>query len=274
MSTESSRRVPSGIAAAAVLGAAGGAVAWLAATGWSHVVTGYVRLDQLTMLTLGAIVGAVTLGGDALRRRQRVGAPIINGVIVGGVSALAVATVVALLSATGDTGFLMQRAAGWCAVVTVSSAALASVHGSPIRAAHATVGIGLLGGIICGLVALLPGAAEFWWAIAFTVAGATIAIAVTGPRLWQAVAIVEHAPARNAIPGLLALREWAIDDGDVVALGTAQLSCNDGHVALHPPAGGATVNGLLKTRGTYIPVSCVIAVGGQRYLVQVRNNPG
>ncbi len=271
MRAESSRWIPSGITAAATIGAAAGAVAWFLASGWSQVVSGYIRLDQLTMMTLGAVAGATALGGEALRRREPIGTALIAGLIAGGVPALIVASVFASFSALGGTGFLVQRVVGWCCVVTATAVALAAARPMAIRShLSETAGVAALGGAMCGLIVLLPGAVEFWLAIAFTAAGATIGIAVCGPALWRAVAIVEHAPPRNSIPRLLALREWSLAPGDVVALSTAQLSCANGRVALYPPAGGATVNGILKTGGIYLRTSSLIAVGGQRYLVQLR----
>lgn len=267
----SPRHLPSGIIAAAVIGVAAGAVSWVIAGAWVTMIHGYIRLDQLTMLTLGAVTGAATVAGDAWRRREAPRMPAVHGVLLGGIGALVPATVFAVLSRHGSGGFAFERILGWGLTAAATAAAISlarpPLRGTRIGAAALVAGAG---GIVSGVLLLLPGITELWQALAFVWFGAVVGVAVVAPWLVGAIAVVEIIPGRNALPTMLTLREWPIDDGDSVTLNAAQLACINGRLVLYPPSTGVSLNGHLVISPRVVEGTALVTVGRARYEILVR----
>ncbi len=262
--------LPRGVLASAVLGYCAGLVAWIV-TGLNADLTAlaptYFRLDQLTLLALGALVGAAVLGGAALRRRGGVAAATAAGLLLGGVGALLGGSLVLL--APGSTslgGFMAARVGGWALAGGLASLLLAC-YGTQLDPGRMieSLGLGMLAGAFAGVVFALPGPSELWQAVAFTVFGAGLGLAACGPGLWRARALVDLVPARRRVPGILSLREWAVHEGRAVALGSARMGCQDGKLALYPGAAGATLDGRPMTEPAFLPVAAQVGVDGASY---------
>ena len=265
--------VPKGILASAVWGYAGGFVAWLISGLWTDtggVLSTYARLDQATMGILGGLVGAAVLAGSAVRTRGSVALGAAAGFGMGAAGAVIAATGALLLSGMVSLrGFIVLRVLGW-AVGGGLTALLVSIYSAGIdaRRSSESLALGLLAGAIAGTIFGLPGPSELWQAVACLVWGGGVGVAASGPLLWHANAIVEGAPARRA-GGILALREWPVDDRRPVALGHARFAWQGNRLALHPGAAGAEVGGKRVTQAVYLAEGPLSLDGGS-YHVRVQ----
>lgn len=266
-------RVPRGILASAAWGYAGGFLAWLISGFWTDtgsVLATYARLDQATMGLLGGLVGAAVLAGAALRTRGSVALGLAAGFGLGAAGAVMAASGALLLSgAVSLRGFVVLRVLGW-SVGAGLAALLIAIYpaGTDGRRSSESLVLGLLAGAVAGTVFGLPGPSELWQAVACLVWGSGVGIAACGPLLWHANAIVEGAPARRA-PGILALREWPVDDRRPVAVGSARFAWQGNRLALHPGAAGAQVGGKQVTQAVYLADGPLSLEGGE-YLVRVQ----
>ncbi len=264
-------RLAHGVVASLVAGMAAGAVAWLLAGLAPALTTDYTRLDQLNAMITGAAIGGTVLGTRAYRHRAEVLLSIVSGTLLGGVGALAGATPLAFAHlASTPRQFLLERALAW-GLMSTGAAALLSVVARPTSRDRFVerLLLALFGGSIGGVVFTLPGVSDLWQGISFLWVGAAIGIAIAGPEAWHAAAIIETLPERGRQRHLFAVREWLIDEGDVVALGEAQVSCQHGRIALYPPAGGVVAAGHAVRHPTYLHASQIIAVGRARYRLQL-----
>ena len=260
--------MPKGILASIALGHAGAVVAWMITGLWADtgaVMPTYVRLDQLTMLVLGSLVGAAILGGAALRTRGSLALGLGAGVVLGGAGAVAGASIaLALPWSDSVRAFIVVRIAGWAIAGGLVALLLATFATKPAaRRLAESFGLGLLGGAASGLVYALPGPSELWQALAFASFGAAAGLAVAGPALWHATAIVELMPAGGA-PGVVSLRAWPVHEGTAVLIDGARVACHDGRLALYPAGAGTTVAGRPVSEPVYLTESSTITVGDAR----------
>ncbi len=263
--------VPKGVLATAAWGYAGGFAAWLASGVWTDtgaLLSSYARLDLAMMALLGGVVGASVLAGSALRTRGSIALALGAGLILGAAGAVASAAGAVLLAgAVSLRGFVVLRVLGWSVAAALSSVLLSiQVTGLEARRSSESLAIGLLSGAVAGVVFGLPGPSELWQAVACLAWGTGVGIAACGPALWHAEAIVEAAPRRRA-PGVVGLREWAVDARRPVSLGGARVAWQGGRLALHPPATGVSVSGKRVTAPLYLdggPVS----LDGSDYLIR------
>lgn len=268
--------LPRGVVASTVVGGAAGTAAWLLAGAWPSLTTSYGRLDQLTALTLGAVVGGGILGARALRQRGNIIFATIAGVLLGGIPALFGASVNLLLSGfVQPVVFLLERIGVWALAAGLAAAGLHEVvvatgsRADGARRRREGIAIAAAGGAVAGIVFTLPGPSDAWQAIACLWWGAAIGLATGGPELWRADAVVESLPPRHRAPGVLALREWPLYHGDHLDLGEAKLACVPYGVAIYPPAGGLVVNGHHLLESTWTPAVASIQVGRARHRVRV-----
>jgi hypothetical protein len=168
-------------------------------------------------------------------------------------------------------GFIVLRVLGW-ALGGGLAAFLLSTYGAGLEARRSSesLALGLLAGAVAGTIFGLPGPSELWQAVACLAWGAGVGMAACGPLLWHANAIVEAAPARRS-PGILALREWPVDERRPVALGTSRLAWQGGRLALHPGATGASVGGKPVTAAMYVAEG-PLALDGSNYSVRVQGS--
>jgi hypothetical protein len=264
-----------GVRASAAIGILAGACAWLLDGIGPSLTISYTRLDQLAALTIGTVVGSTVLAARAFRRRGDVLFDAGAGALLGGVGALVGVSLLAFIHvAATPRVFLVERIAAWalsCAGATVSLAWFAGPKFTPRIRDSALIAFG--GGAIAGVIYTLPGASDVWQAIAMLWVGATIGFAIAGPESWHATAVIELLPERDGRWHPLRLREWPVDDGDVLALGEAQLACQGGRVALYPPAGGVFADGHTVRVPRFIDATGVITVGRARYLIEVKPAP-
>jgi uncharacterized membrane protein YeaQ/YmgE (transglycosylase-associated protein family) len=271
--------LPRGVLASSVLGYLGALVAWVLTGFWTDItsaISSYPRLDIATMFLLGASVGAAVLGGMALRTRGPVLLGTVAGILVGGAGAAVGAATVALLPVTGSVrGFLLLRLLGW----TLSGVLTAACTGCYIRPlGWRRVGesalLGLLAGAIGGAVFALPGPSELWQGLAFLAFGAGTGLAVGGPALWGARAIVEEAPTHGLVPSVVSLREWPVHEGSAIQLGQGQIACQDGQLAIYPPPAGAQIDGRSVAQPAFIGGSGRLTIDGVRYRIRVASVDG
>ncbi len=266
--------LPRGVLASAMFGYVGGVVAWLVAALASlpsHFTTDYNRLDQITMALLGAIAGACVLAGLALRGRGVVLLAIVSGMALGGLGSLIGASASLLIPGSSSVrGFVVARVAGWALSAAIGSALLAcySRHLDPRRLAESLF-VGLLGGGACGVIFALPGPSDLWQGLAFAAFGVTTGMAVAGPALWRAAAIVELVPSRGLVPEILTLREWPVYDGSTVEFGAAKIGCQDQRVALYPAPEGALFQGRRFREPVFLEAGGELVVSGTRYRVRI-----
>ncbi len=269
--------MPRGVLASLVLGYTGGFIAWIVSGWWTDtnaVVPNYVRLDQLTMLTLGACVGAAVLAGAALRTRGSVLLAAAAGAVLGGVAAAIGAAVSLLLPpAVSLRAFMLVRIAGWALTAGLAAVSIASYTRRPsLRLLGESAGLGLVAGALGGVIFALPGPSDFWQALAFCAVGAAVGVAACGPALWRAPALIEA--WRPRVPGVLTLREWPLHEGESTTLSGASLGCPDGHLALYPPPAGAIVGGRSVTEPTYLAGASDVAIGEDHYYVRAMGGEG
>lgn len=266
--------LPRGVLASAVMGYLGAFAAWMLSGAWTDTtstITNYARLDMATMLLLGALVGGALLGGMALRTRGPLLLGTVAGVLLGGLGGTVGAAIVATLPGPGSVrGFLLVRFVGW----TLSGMFAAACLGWYVRPlAWRRVGesalLGLLAGAVGGALFALPGPSELWQGLSFLAFGAGTGLAVGGPALWGARAVIEAAPSRGLVPSVVSLREWPVHEGSAVQLGEGQVACQDGQLALYPPPGGAEVDGRPIREPAFIRGSGRLTVDGVRYRIRV-----
>ena len=266
------RSLPKGILASASLGYVGGVAAWIAAGlagDLTRLIPSYVRLDQFTMLLLGALTGAPVLAGAALRTRGSVLVNVGAGLVLGAAGAIAGASLALLLPGTSVRAFVIVRIVGWAVAAGLTAVLLAAFVARPAaRRLAESFGLGLLAGAAAGVVFALPGPAELWHALAFSVFGAGVGAAVAGPLLWGAAAIVELVPPRGA-PGIFSLREWPVQEGTVVDVQGTRVACRDGRVALYPAGVGTSVGGRTVSDPVYLADADRISIGSAEYDVRL-----
>jgi hypothetical protein len=266
--------LPRGVTAAAILGYVAGAIAWIVITVlWvpGRLTTEYNHLDQITMALVGGIVGAFTLGGTALRSRGVVALGIVAGVLLGGAgSALGASLALQVAGGVSLRGFVVARVVGWGLAEGVAAVAL-ECYQLPVtgRRWMETLAIGLIGGAACGVIFVLPGPSDLWQGLACVVFGVTLSVAVVGPSLWGAMAIVELQPIRRLVPGILGLREWAIHDNASIDVDLVKLGCQQQRVAVYPAATGATLDGHELRQPAFIEHDGVMDVAARRYRVRL-----
>jgi hypothetical protein len=271
MTTTNPPRMPRGVLASAMFGLTAASGGWLL-SGVGPVLTGsYTRLDQLSALLVGALAGAAVLGGRALRQRGAVATGLAAGTLLGGAGALCGVSVFAFLHGPVlPRTFLLERVMAWMFACGASALFLgAFVNAGRWHRSVESFLLGCGGGAIAGVVFMLPGASEAWQAIAFLCFGTAIGFAVAGPELWHAMATVQLLPPRGEEQGLLAMREWPLDEGAVLALGETQIACVKGRIALYPSAGGMVAAGRSIREPAFLITSGTIAAGRTRYHVQI-----
>ena len=262
-----------GVWASAVLGLTAGAIAWgmipLLTGPAGH--TGAARLDQLTMWLLGGLVGALVVGGRALRAGHPVFVELVIGFALGGAAALVAATLTGFVPQVSTPSmFVALRGVSWAWCGVLTAAVLATVLVRRRRAELLeTLGIGGGGGLVAGMVFALPGPAELWQAVAFLAFGASIGIALDWPVLRRARAVVDRAPRRGPVPGVMTLRESPLYEGGAVALGDATLACQHDRVVLYPPRSGVVFNGRAVAVPLFLPTSGTLMVANQRFRIQL-----
>jgi hypothetical protein len=263
--------LPRGILASILLGASGAGCAWLLTGVLPALTTSNARLDQLSALCFGAATGAAVVAGCDYRRRRGLLAGAVAGALLGGVGGLAGVTPFAL--ATGAVSvrlFLLERVAAWL-FAAVGVALATRVWASDLRRKRLgeTALIAAVGGAISGVIFTLPGATDAWQGVAALWLGATVGLAVAGPDLWGAIGVLAVMPRKGHRWSPWRLREWPLHDGVSLMLGEAQIACLDGRIVLYPPAGGMQADGRTVRRPRFLAASTQIAVGHQRYHMQL-----
>ncbi|HEY8061574.1 MAG TPA: hypothetical protein VID74_02195 [Gemmatimonadales bacterium] len=260
--------------ASMVIGLTAGFAAWLAAGMWPSVTSNFVRLDQLSALALGAAVGAGVLGGREFRQRRSMAPGAAAGLVLGGAGGISGISLVAFShGVVAPRTFLLERMAGWGLAAGFTVLALAVFTGMRTwRVSIERITIGIVGGAIAGSIFALPGITELWQAVAFLWFGASTGLAMAGPELWSATAVVESLPPRGRQLTLLALHEWPLYAGSLT-LGEAQVAVVDGGVALYPPAGGVVADGHQVRRPRYLRGTTDLTIGRTRYRIRVLEEP-
>lgn len=221
-------RLPSrGVYAGAVVGLAGAWAAWAllgAMVELGSVVHSYARLDLVAGSALGASVGAAVLGADAGRRARSWVMPLLVGALlglIGGIYGASLGTLLVGRMATGPAAAagVLQRLVGWSAL----GAGIGALVGlgrweADRRAVLDGLLCGLFGGAAAGGVSSLPGAADFWGALAFGVLGAATGGGLGLLPFRRAHAMIELERRGGAAVTLLGLREWSMSPGDTLAL--------------------------------------------------------
>ena len=136
-----------------------------------------------------------------------------------------------------------------------------------------TMLVAAIGGLTAGAIFSLPGASDAWQAIACIWFGGAVAFAVAGPELWHAYAVVEMAPTKGRKWNPLLMREWPLHDVASLALGEATIACQEGRVAIYPPAGGLVANGHSVREPRLLDENVLLLVGRARYHIQLLRAP-
>ena len=270
MNGDRSRRVarlPRGLWTSIVVGMTASACGWLLSSALPALTASYVRLDQLTALVLGATIGGGVIGVREYRQRRSVSFGVAAGAVLGGVGALSGASLVAFASGMGTPRFFaVERIAAWLLSAAAAGALLSTIGGTrPFQWIREIVLIAAIGGGVSGIIFTLPGAADVWQAVACIWFGGAIALAVTGPELWHANAVVELVPARGTRWNPILGREWPLYDGAALSLGEAQVACQNGRVTLYPPSGGLIANGHTVREPQFLHGDTLISIGRTRY---------
>jgi hypothetical protein len=249
------RRFTRGAYAGILTGMAGGLLGW-GASAWvrdlgSRIST-YDRLDLLVATLLGLGVGALVLGGAAMRRQERALPATALGAMLGalgGSGGAALGLAAATLIADGADGFRAGRVLAWAVLGGVLAAVLAL--GARRRASFALVeaaGWGILGGTLAGAAYTLTGPGDFWQALAFALVGAAAGGGVSWPMVRRAEGVVEVETVTGREPGLLRHREWALAEGARIRVNgagpgraDALVALADGRCWVSPAAPGGTV---------------------------------
>lgn len=265
---------PRGPYSAAVWGATGALVAWLAT--WllddlGPVTPSYQSLDVVVGALLGAGVGGFVGAGAGLRR----GAGAVRSALLGALLGTAGAALGAALGVflgelvwprPGQGAFLARRALGWGVLAGVLGAALgAAGWRTDRRRALDAGGAGALAGIFAGVIFSLPGASDLWQAVAFAGVGAGVGWGTAGPALRRALGVLEQDTR-----GLLALREWPVGEGTVVALPEATVYCTGGICAVAPRGAAVWVGGRELREPAELRDGDRIEAGARSYLFRRR----
>jgi len=268
-------RLPRGIWSSTAIGVSAAAIGWFVTAAVPAVTSSYTRLDQLTALILGALTGAGVLGARAYRQRRSTGFGITAGALLGGVGALAGASVIVFdHAAITPRWFVVERVMAWL-LTAVGTALFLGMHveRKRWRWLRESLLIAAIGGGTAGAMFSLPGASDAWQAMAFAWFGGAIAFAVSGPELWHAFAVIEGAPAKGRGWNPLLMREWPLHDAASLDLGEAQVACQGGRVALYPPAGGLVSNGHSVREPRLLESNALIVIGRARYHIQLLRAP-
>jgi len=250
---------PRGAFASALLGAGGGALAWWTGGWWTDlgpIVNRYDRLDLVTVVALGTLVGGLVSLGAALRERRSAAGWLLAGLglgALGGAFGAALLIVVSRRILVPSLGtFVALRAAGWA----VAAAAIAAAIGllwfgrDPRRIGEGAV-LGGIAGAAGGLLVYLPGAVEAWHLAGMALAGAGIGLGLVWPALRRAVAVVELVDVGGRRVGLTNLREWGLRHGDTVPLSPRMgVVCTAGGCRAIPHGRVAASIGGHEVRGT------------------------
>jgi hypothetical protein len=257
---------PRGILASGLSGAVGAALGWAVTWLGNEWTISLARLDQVTALALGAGIGSTLLAARARRIGRPASAEAAIGAIIGGAATLlAVSLVAQLHSGNTPRSFLFTRVLAWALAGAALAAMLTTYLGlsTSVRRVESTL-LGAAGGAGSALIMSLPGITDLWQVTASLWFGFAVAVAVCGPELWHAIAVVTLLPSRGRPWSLWQLREVPLYDGMRTSIGAAQLVCADGRVAVYPPAGGATADGRRVRRARYIVADSVIGAGRAR----------
>jgi hypothetical protein len=103
--------------------------------------------------------------------------------------------------------------------------------------------------------------------------GAVAGLAIAGPELWDSYGILALLPAKGQAWNPLLMREWPVHDGFNIGVGEARIACQQGRIALYPPAGGVAADGRVVRRPKFVASSTIITVGRQRYHIQLLKVP-
>ncbi len=270
---------PRSVWAAGVLGFTAGGVAWGIA-GWYPAsglpAVAYPRLDQITLWLIGSVVGAVVFGSRAHWREEATVSHTLLGGAVGGATALLVGTALIAWSHVGVLvpSFPLMRAIAWSGTAGCVTLALASsAPGMVRRTLHSVGAYGLVGGAIAGALMAAPGPTELWQALAFVTVGTAIGVGVASSSVRGAVAVADRVPRRGSVPGILTLREQALFEGRAIPLGGATLACQDGRLALYPPADGVVFNGRVEMGPLFLHRGGTVLVAGERFRIQMLREP-
>jgi hypothetical protein len=256
--------------ASMIIGLVAGFIAWLANGMWPSVTSNFVRLDQLSGLGLGAIVGAAVLAGREFRQRRGPAYGAAAGLVLGGAGGISGISLVAFSQGVvAPRMFLLERVAGWGLAAGFTVLALGVFIGTRTRRVSIErILIATIGGAIAGSIFTLPGDTELWQAVAFLWFGAGVGLAIAGPELWSATAVIESLPPRGRQLTLLVLHEWPLYGG-ALTLGEAQVAVVDGGVALYPPAGGLVADGRQVRRPRFLRETTDVTIGRTRYRIRV-----
>lgn len=233
------RRFTRGACAGLLTGMAGGLLGW-GASAWIRdlgpLLSSYARLDLFTAAVLGLCVGAVVLGGAALRQQERVMASAALGVLLGalaGSGGAALGLAASSLVADGAAGFRAGRLLAWALLGCVLAAALAlRAPRRGVRAVGEAAVWGSLGGALSGAVFSLGGPGDFWQAAAFALTGAAAGFGVSWPAVRRAAGVIEVETVSGREPGLLGHREWTLAEGARIRVRGAGPGRADAVVAL------------------------------------------
>jgi Mg-chelatase subunit ChlD len=244
---------PKGPYAAAVWGATGALVAWLAT--WllddlGGFVSSYARLDLAAGMMLGAGIGAFVGAGAGIRRGEGFGRAALLGAALGTLGAAAGAALGttlgrALWPAPGQGAFLAWRTLGWALLGAGLGVALGAMGWRTDRRRVLDAALaGTAAGVFAGVVFSLPGASDLWQALAFAVVGAGVGWGTAGPSLARSLGVLELERTDPRRAGLLALREWGLAEGTVIDLPQAIVYVTEGRCAVAPRGAAAvTVSG-------------------------------
>jgi hypothetical protein len=270
-SARRAERLPRGVWSSTAVGMSAAGIAWLFSGAMTALTSSFSRLDQLTAIIFGAVTGAGILGVRAFRRREPVWFGAVAGTLLGGVGALAGASILAFdHGAIAPRWFVVERVLTWSLTATGAAALLAlSISRRRTAWLRESIVLAAIGGATAGAVFTLPGAPDAWQAIACVWFGGTVAFAVSGPELWHAFAVIEIAPPKGRRWNPFLMREWPLHDEASVGLGEALIACRGGSVALYPPAGGLVSNGHAVRQPQRVEENAMVVVGRARYHIQL-----
>ena len=229
------RFVPRSVYASAALGAAGAWAAWTAAGALADGGEGagflgsHAGLDGLLAILFGLLVGAAVGFGSA----RRTNGSVLGGLAAGAGSGLVIALLWAafiglVVDADRDpayrTGYrtgalvIVLRLAVWTVLTAAvaSTVALATARWTGARGGTHALRAGAwatLAGLVAGLFPTLPGPVELWSALGATAAGAGVGAAVAWAAARRAVGVLTLEAIGERGPGVVSLREWALDGG-------------------------------------------------------------
>ena len=169
-----------------------------------------VRPDVGVAMLLALTVSIALATGSLVRGVYR--APVAIACVVASVTAGVVFMPATVLVEASPTirEFLLARMVGWLALCL----GLALVHAAPLRDLGAqryveALVFALFGGVLCALVASLPGSSELWQLMAFITAGALVGAGALSFPIWRSLAVAARPTARaaqstGAVPGSVA----------------------------------------------------------------------